>query len=276
VTQVPLPVPAVGPSPFDAIKREDEQGEWWLARELQAPLGYSVWRDFTHAIERAKLAAENTGVDVASNFADARKVTNSGPAAADYRLTRYACYLVAMNGDPRKQEIAEAQTYFAVRTREAEVAGTDKPMSELEMAQRYVAALEREQVLKAELETAAPKARSWDVLASGAGDYSVADAAKVLSRDPAIKLGQGRLFTLLGQYGWAYRQRGDDRWRPYQSAVETGRLSELPASHYHPRTAELVIDPPQVRVTPKGLHELHRRLGGTQPLTIQPELEGAR
>jgi DNA-damage-inducible protein D len=279
VTQVPLPVPAVGPSPFDAIKREDEQGEWWSARDLQGPLGYDQWRRFEDAIERAVAAAQNSGQEPQQHFCRLRQ-ESSGPGrpSTDYRLSRYACYLIAMNGDPRKPQIAHAQTYFAQRTREAEVAAQRFALPATYAEALRLAADQAEEIerQRAALEVAAPKARSWDVLATGAGDYSVADAAKVLSRDPAIKLGQGRLFTLLGEYGWAYRQRADQRWRPYQSAVDTGRLSELPASHYHPRTAELVIDPPQVRVTVKGLHELHRRLGGTQPLTIQPELEGAR
>ncbi|ABP56443.1 phage antirepressor [Salinispora tropica] len=118
----------------------------------------------------------------------------------------------------------------------------------------------------AELAEAAPKAQSWDTLASADGDWSVRDAAKILSRDPNLNVGERRLFTVLGEQQWIYRQRGDGRWRPYQRAVESGWLSELPASHYHPRTGELVLDVPQVRVTTRGLHLLHRRLGGVQPL----------
>ncbi|WP_018587969.1 phage antirepressor [Salinispora arenicola] len=118
----------------------------------------------------------------------------------------------------------------------------------------------------AELAEAAPKAQSWDVLASADGDWSVRDAAKVLSRDPVISVGERRLFALLGEQQWTYRQRADGRWRPYQRAIESGWLSELPSTHYHPRTGELVLDTPQVRVTTRGLHLLHRRLGGTQPL----------
>lgn len=121
----------------------------------------------------------------------------------------------------------------------------------------------------AELE---PRARSWDVLASADGDFSVGEAAKILSRDPAIQLGERRLFATLAEIGWVFRGRADGRWRPYQSAVEAKRLSELPQSHYHPRTGELVLDPPQVRVTPKGLHELHRRLGGRAPLQLPLEI----
>lgn len=114
----------------------------------------------------------------------------------------------------------------------------------------------------------APKAESWDVLASAEGDYSVGDAAKILSRDPAIKLGERRLFTVLNEQRWTYRQRGDRRWRAAQTAVEARRLSEIPSTHYHPRTGQLIADAPQVRVTAKGMHDLHRLLGGTGPLRL--------
>lgn len=117
----------------------------------------------------------------------------------------------------------------------------------------------------AELE---PAAQSWQVLASGDGDFSVADAAKILARDPSIKLGRNRLFTVLDEQRWTYRQLADDRPRVLQTAIERRWLSELPQSHYHPRTGELVLDAPQVRVTVKGLHELHKRLGGSAPVQI--------
>ncbi|OKI47260.1 phage antirepressor KilAC domain-containing protein [Micromonospora sp. CB01531] len=144
-------------------------------------------------------------------------------------------------------------------------------LDELEVARRYVLALEAKKAIEAELAIAAPKAHSWDTLASGDGDFSVGDAAKILSRDPVIAVGERRLFTVLSDHGWIYRG-GDGRWRVYQSAIEAGRLSELPSSHYHPRTGELVLDPPQVRVTPKGLAELHRRLGGMQPLRMHEQI----
>ncbi|MDV7194654.1 phage antirepressor KilAC domain-containing protein [Mycolicibacterium fortuitum] len=108
-------------SPFDTIRRVTPEGrEWWSARELMPLLGYSVWRDFANAIGRARAAAQNSGHDPLKHFAGARKVAASGPAAEDFHLSRFACYLIAMNGDPRKPEIAAAQTYFAIKTREAE------------------------------------------------------------------------------------------------------------------------------------------------------------
>ncbi|HEX6968734.1 MAG TPA: phage antirepressor KilAC domain-containing protein [Micromonosporaceae bacterium] len=166
------------------------------------------------------------------------------------------------------------------RTGRYEVARLGDPLDEIEAAnQRAMQAVaiarserERAERVAAELAEAAPKARSWDTLASGDGDFSVADAAKILSRDPVIAVGERRMFTVLADQGWIYRQRGDGRWRVYQSAVERGWLSEMPSSHYHPRTGELVLDAPQVRVTVKGLHELHRRLGGLQPLRVHEQI----
>jgi DNA-damage-inducible protein D len=101
-------------APFDAIRHQTPEGrEYWSARDLQPLLGYSKWEDFANAIARAKISAANSGVDVATNFPTARKVAASGPAAQDYHLSRYACYLTALNGDPRKPEIAAAQTLIA-------------------------------------------------------------------------------------------------------------------------------------------------------------------
>lgn len=127
----------------------------------------------------------------------------------------------------------------------------------------------------AELE---PAANSWQTLAAAEGDFSVSDAAKILARDPAIKLGRNRLFTLLDEYRWTYRQLADDRPRVMQAAIERQWLSEIPQSHYHPRSGELVMDAPQVRVTVKGLHELHKRLGGSAAVAIPavPMQGGAR
>jgi len=127
----------------------------------------------------------------------------------------------------------------------------------------------------AQLAVAAPKADAWDHLASAVGDYSVADAAKILSRHPLIKVGRDRLFTLLNRERWTFRRELDNRWTVYQRAVDAGWITELASSHYHPRTGELVLDAPQVRITAKGLGELHKRLTGEQTAIKAPELVGA-
>lgn len=104
-----------------------------------------------------------------------------------------------------------------------------------------------------------PRAEAWDDLASADGDYSVADAAKMLAR-AGVKTGPQRLFDQLAGIRWIYRAH-DGKWRAYASAVDNGYLTEKPQSHHHPRTSELILDAPQVRVTLRGLERLHQRVG---------------
>jgi hypothetical protein len=119
-----------GESPFDALRRVDNDGtEWWSARDLITPLGYTKWERFADAIERAIIAINNAHSgdgDVAGQHVSRLReaVTGSVPGTVrtDYRLTRYGAYMAVMNGDPRKGPIAAAQSYFAVKAREQEIA----------------------------------------------------------------------------------------------------------------------------------------------------------
>lgn len=119
---------------FEKIKHVDEYGnEYWYARELQIILDYKEWRKFENAIKRAKEACKNSGVSEFEHFVDADKLSkranNAEVTIKDYKLSRYACYLIAQNGDSRKEVIALAQTYFAVQTRKQEL--TEKEYSML-------------------------------------------------------------------------------------------------------------------------------------------------
>ena len=111
---------------FEDIRHIDEfNNEYWYARELQLVLEYKQWRRFEQAIERAKRACENSDINVAVHFADigklSRRANNAEVMINDYKLSRYACYLIAQNGDSRKKVIAMAQTYFAIQTRKQEL-----------------------------------------------------------------------------------------------------------------------------------------------------------
>ena len=107
---------------FEDIKHIDENGiEYWYARELQLVLDYKEWRKFENVIKKAIDACENSGMSAFEHFVGADKLSkranNAEVLISDYRLTRYACYLIAQNGDSRKEVIALAQTYFAIQTR---------------------------------------------------------------------------------------------------------------------------------------------------------------
>ena len=111
---------------FEDIKHIDENGvEFWYARELMPVLQYSNWQNFERIIDKAKISCENSGISVFEHFIDVNKLSkranNAEVEIKDYKLTRYACYLIAQNGDSRKKVIAIAQTYFAVQTRKQEI-----------------------------------------------------------------------------------------------------------------------------------------------------------
>lgn len=111
---------------FESIKHINEYGqEFWYARELQTVLEYTEWRNFNIIIDKAKEACKASGLPINDYFVDVNKIVHLGVAdrkIQDIVLSRYACYLIVMNGDPRKEVIALGQTYFAVKTREQELA----------------------------------------------------------------------------------------------------------------------------------------------------------
>lgn len=182
-------------SPFDRIRHIRVDGsEYWSAREMGAMMGYADWRNLRDAVERAKAAARNAGASEDGNFGDATGVSGArGPAAADVNLSRYAAYLVAMNGDPRKPEVAKAQAYFAVKTREAEVSSLPTSFAEaLQLAADQAREIEEK---TAQIEANAPKVLAWEGVVDRDGHFQAGDVAR------AVGVGRTTLMAFLRERG---------------------------------------------------------------------------
>lgn len=135
------------------------------------------------------------------------------------------------------------------------------------LAQWVVDAESRAEIAEARAAELAEPASAWNELAEASGDYSVSDAAKVLSRDPMINIRERSLFTYMSGIGWVFRR--DRRWKAYRTQLETGRLTEkVSKPFWHEGRGEFVNAEPTVRITPKGLADLHKRLGGSGQLAL--------
>ncbi|MEU5838526.1 phage antirepressor KilAC domain-containing protein [Streptomyces diacarni] len=254
-------VPATA-SPFDAIMRTDDYGnEYWSARDLMPMLGYESWRRFEDSVTRAKFTAANQNQPVESLFAGTVKKSEGGRPAEDIHLARYACYLVAMNGDPRKPEVAAAQSYFAIQTRVAETQVQAIPSGPELLA---LAVVEAQKVIAAKdtaIAELTPKAGAWDSMVNSSGYWSFNDAAKALVND-GIKVGQNTLVRRLVQFGYLYRDR-KNRPHVYQPFVEQGLFVQKIRTYRDPETGEeLASSAPRVLLTAKGIEAVRTRLLG--------------
>lgn len=199
-------------SPFDALQLPNER---WSARSLMTAMGYTRWENFLVPLARAQKAADNLGYAVAHHFLRSQKVAGrpqgGGIAPEDFELTRFAAYLAAMNGDPNKPEVASAQAYFAIKTREAEVSAiTPRHQAELvtkaDLARMVLEIEEEKSVMAAALESAGPAIAYHDrYVANG-------DAALVKVWGAQHGLTQPQAFALLVEKKLVYRVSIGERW----------------------------------------------------------------
>lgn len=200
-------VTASGRSQFDEIRRSRADGsEYWTARDLCNAVEYETWRNFAAAIERAKVAASNSGFDPAAEFVQVTQFVDAGNLGRrereDYELSRFGAYLTLMNGDPRKPKIAEAQAYFTIKTREAEV--TPKRHAELvtraDLARMVLEIEEEKAAIAAALESAAPMIAYHDRYISND------DAVLVEVWGAQFGLTRPQAFALLADHKMIYRR----------------------------------------------------------------------
>lgn len=241
-----------GGSPFDAIKRTRPDGTtYWSARDLMPLLGYARWENFEVPLSRAQTSAAAQGYDVETLFLRSQE-KGTGRPRTDFQLPRFAAYLVAMNGDPNKPEVAAAQSYFAIRTREAEVRPAPRELTFEEKLQEVMGELTaRVEDQRRELESARPKADAYDAFMDADGCYSVGAVAKMLG------LGQQRLFDEL--YGRKVLiATGHLRKTPYQQYMHHFRVTSY--TYENSKTGQSGISY-TTKVRPSGVDFIRHKLG---------------
>jgi prophage antirepressor-like protein len=235
------------------LRTVDVDGEpWFIAQDVAVILEYSA----TSAMTR-RLDAEDKGV---------RDLHTLGGEQQFTIISEAGLYVAIFGSQSRNAQGFKRHVTHNILPTIRKTGSYQAPTGTNLLA---LAVIEAQQMLEASARQVAeltPRAEAWDELASATGDYEVADAAKMLAR-AGVETGRQRLFGQLKGLGWIYRPPSG-KWKARQSAVDAGYLAEKPQSHHHPRTGELVLDPPQVRVTVRGLERLRVRLGRVVALEV--------
>ncbi len=250
-------LPATQPTFEELKRRNDHDAKYWSARDLQPLLGYSQWRRFEDAIDRARTSCEQSGNKAGHHFAGAGKPIVGGKGAVqvvdDYQLSRFACYLIAQNGDPRKPAIAQAQKYFAVQTRRQE------------LSDEYAADAERLELRRqtgAEFKALSGAARQAGVENRMFGVFHDADYKGMYG-------GRGK-DAIKAHKGIAPREQLMDRMNATELAANQFRMTQArdKLARERVRTQQRAIDTHEA--VWKEVREAISRIGGTLPENIPP------
>ena len=247
-----VPVGEDSQSPFDTIKNinPETEAEYWSARDLMPLLGYDKWERFAGAIERAIASLEAQGMPVVANVSRHREPSGK-TIREDFHLSRFGAYLTAMNGDPRKPEIASAMSYFAIKTREAETRSVVTPeLTRLKLLQIAMNAEEERLALESKKKELEPKAEAYDNFIDATGKYNIGNVAKMFGK------GQNWLFRELRNKG-VLIAKGAMRNTPYAHYMHH---FEVKAHQYERSNGEQGVSY-TTYVQPSGIDFIRKKLG---------------
>ncbi len=238
MTDLTLP----GTSPFDAIRRIRPDGsEFWTGRELQPLMGYARWENFETPLNRAMAAARNQGLDVSKHFLRSQE-NSGGRPRTNFELTRFAAYLMAMNGDPNMREVAAAQAYFAVKTREAETGiSRAKELTRADLARMVLAAEEELAIVSAALQSAAPAIEYHErfVIDTDVVTIKVWGQQFGLTEPQAFELLRSKKIIYRQSLGWRWSNTAGKKVEMFEHRPYAGRQSfgwfDLRPQHNAPR-----------------------------------------
>lgn len=234
---------------------------WFVAADVAAVLGYSATAAMTRSMDD-----DEKGVHVLHTpGGDQSVVIVSEPGLYEAILRSRVPQAQEFKRWVKRDVLPTIRKTGAYAPSPAELSREDILVMALDAERERIVAVKRAEAAEAQVAITAPKAEAFDAFLSTDGDYSINEAAKVLSRDHSILTGERRLRAWLIEQGWIYRDRAS-KPRAYQNRVNAGHLAEKAQWHYHPSSGEKVVDTPQVRVTAKGLDRLRRDLGG--PLAV--------
>lgn len=244
----------------------DEVGEpWFVAADVALILGYRKASDMARVIPDEDKGAQIVGTP----GGDQQMVVLSEPGLYGAIIQRQSGYIDDPGARESVRKFQRWVTHEVLPAIRKTGSYSNIPKTYSEALRELASSVEARELAEARAKELEGPAAAWTRLASASGDYSLNQAAKILSRDPGIEIGERRLFTALEALNWVYRDRrygGNGAWTAYQAAIDCGRLVHRTRSHEHPHTGVIVLDAPQVRVTVKGLADLHKHLGGIEPL----------